>query len=67
MDDPSPQDVLFWDLARKTTKTCFTKCFGQLNGKMTSKQESCLRDCAQRYMQCREVALGSLKDLAKQS
>jgi Tim10/DDP family zinc finger. len=65
MDEPSPQDVLFWEIARKSTKLCFFKCVGQVYEKLTSKQEVCIRDCANRYLECREVAINSLKELAK--
>ena len=65
MDEPSSTDILFWDLARKSTKICYTKCVLQVHNKLTSKQEGCIRECTSRYVECRDVALNSLKDLAK--
>lgn len=65
MDDPSPQDVLFWELARKSTKICYMKCVSQVSSNLTSKQESCIRDCVRRYLECREIALESLKEIAR--
>lgn len=65
MDEPSPQDVLFWDLARKSTKICFLKCVTNPQETLTNKQEICIKDCVSRYLECRDITLNSLKELAK--
>lgn len=65
MEDSSPQELLFWDLARKSTKICFLKCVGQAGEGLSGGQKVCVKDCVRRYLKCRESALETLKELAK--
>jgi hypothetical protein len=64
MED-SPDEVLFTDLARKMTKVCFQKCVQVTNDKLVESQIRCIRDCVKRYLQCRETALETIKELAR--
>ena len=66
MDEPAPQDILFWDLARKSTKLCYMKCVNKVENKLSSKQETCIKECVGRYLECRNATLNHLNELSKQ-
>ena len=65
--EESPDELLFGDLARKTTKVCFVKCVNAETKGLSATQKTCIKDCVTRYLQCRNTALEALKELAKRT
>jgi len=64
MSDTSIEDALFSDLLRKSVNLCFIRCVRDPSPSLTKVQQTCIKNCVYRYMECREVSLNALKDLA---
>ena len=65
MDEPAPQNIIFWNLARKSTKLCLTKCASNIENQLSNAQEKCIKECVGRYLECRNARINHLEEWIK--
>ena len=58
------QDILFQDLIKDATTACFTRCVRKPSESLSSKQKKCIKECTERYVECRRATLNYMQHLS---